>query len=232
VAGCFRPRSIRREAWKTIEALKKDFYAILGVSRDANSECIRKAYRERVRATHPDGKSDEPVEAFIEVQEAYETLRDRDKRADYNRFLDRLPGGASPDYRKQPYPRFSSDPESSYVDDLLRFFSSWIDAPQPAFSSSSANEELFAELILSSGEAEQGVRIPVDIPIAEVCTSCFGSRRSAFGFCPDCAGRGRLIRHKEVILSLPPDIKNNTEIRFSLAGAGLAGRLHCLIRVR
>ncbi|MBI4775523.1 MAG: DnaJ domain-containing protein [Deltaproteobacteria bacterium] len=212
--------------------MKKDFYAILGVSRDANGECIRRAYRERVRETHPDGKSDEPIEAFIEVQEAYETLRDRCKRAEYDRFLDRLPKGATPDYRRRPYPRFSSDPESSYVNDLLKFFSSWVDTPQPAFSSRSGDEELFAELILSPREAEQGVRIPVEIPIAETCASCFGSRRSGFGSCPDCMGRGQVVHNKEVILSIPPAVKNNMEIRFPLAGAGIAGRLHCLIRVR
>ena len=212
--------------------MKKDYYAILGIGRDSDGECMRKAYRARARETHPDSHSDEPVEAFIEVQEAYETLRDRRKRSDYDRFLDRLPEGASPDYRKQPYPRFSSDPGSSYVNDLLRFFSSWVDAPEPVFFSRTGGEELFAELMLSPREAAQGVRIPVEIPVAEDCASCFGSRRSAFGSCPDCLGRGRLVHYKEIILSIPPEVKNNTEIRFSLAGAGTAGHLRCRIRIR
>lgn len=64
----------------------KDYYQILGVSRDASEETIRKAYRRLARKYHPDvSKESGAEEHFKEVAEAYEVLRDAEKRAAYDR---------------------------------------------------------------------------------------------------------------------------------------------------
>ncbi|HEY8296654.1 MAG TPA: molecular chaperone DnaJ [Candidatus Baltobacteraceae bacterium] len=66
----------------------KDFYEILGISRDANADAIKQAYRALARTHHPDVASDK-VEAehrFKEINEAYEVLSDPQKRAHYDRF--------------------------------------------------------------------------------------------------------------------------------------------------
>ncbi|HPF58946.1 MAG TPA: DnaJ C-terminal domain-containing protein [Candidatus Competibacteraceae bacterium] len=63
----------------------KDYYQILGVSRDASEEAIKKAYRRLARKYHPDvSKESGAEERFKEVAEAYEVLRDSEKRAAYN----------------------------------------------------------------------------------------------------------------------------------------------------
>jgi Ca-activated chloride channel family protein len=65
-----------------------DYYDRLGVSRRATAEEIREAYFDLARTTHPDANSDPAaVEAFLEIQEAYETLRDPGKRRNYDQFL-------------------------------------------------------------------------------------------------------------------------------------------------
>jgi len=71
----------------------KDYYAALGVSRDADAEQIKKAYRKLARAHHPDVSGAPEAEArFKEVAEAYQTLKDPDKRAAYDE-LGRRPVG-------------------------------------------------------------------------------------------------------------------------------------------
>ena len=63
----------------------KDYYAVLGVPREANEDDIKKAYRKLARKYHPDvSKETDAEEKFKEVGEAYETLKDPEKRAAYD----------------------------------------------------------------------------------------------------------------------------------------------------
>lgn len=71
----------------------KDYYAALGVARDADADAIRKAYRKLARAHHPDVSTDPGAEArFKEVAEAYATLKDPGKRAAYDQIGERRGG--------------------------------------------------------------------------------------------------------------------------------------------
>src|SRR6056300_1375176 len=67
---------------------KRDYYDVLGVARGASPEEIKKAYRQKAKELHPDRNSDNPnAEAqFKEANEAYEVLKDADKKAAYDRF--------------------------------------------------------------------------------------------------------------------------------------------------
>lgn len=68
-------------------ANKRDYYEVLGVSRDADKNQLKKAYRGLARQYHPDVNSEaDAAERFKEVNEAYEVLSDDDKRARYDRF--------------------------------------------------------------------------------------------------------------------------------------------------
>lgn len=68
------------------EWLDKDYYAVLGVSKDASAEDVKKAYRKLARANHPDSKPDDPAaeQRFKEIGEAYAVLGDDDKRREYD----------------------------------------------------------------------------------------------------------------------------------------------------
>ena len=74
----------------------KDYYAILGVSRDAAADDVKKAYRKMALKFHPDkNKAEDAEERFKEIAEAYEVLSDQDKRATYDQFGEEglRPGG-------------------------------------------------------------------------------------------------------------------------------------------
>ena len=64
----------------------RDYYEVLGVPRDADTEDIRRAYRKLARENHPDiNKDPEAEDRFKEISEAYEVLRDEERRRQYDR---------------------------------------------------------------------------------------------------------------------------------------------------
>lgn len=66
---------------------KRDYYEVLGVSRDASQEDIKKAFRRLARQYHPDvNRSPDAESRFKEINEAYEVLSDEQKRAAYDRY--------------------------------------------------------------------------------------------------------------------------------------------------
>ena len=68
-------------------ASKRDYYDVLGVSRNANNDEMKKAYRKKARQYHPDVSSEPDADArFKEVNEAYEVLSDENNRAAYDRY--------------------------------------------------------------------------------------------------------------------------------------------------
>jgi curved DNA-binding protein len=107
----------------------KDYYAALEVPRDADADAIKKAYRRLARKYHPDVSKEPEAEArFKEISEAYDTLRDAEKKAAYDALGQRRPGEeftASRDWREQFDPGafaggFSDDVDLSDLLDALR----------------------------------------------------------------------------------------------------------------
>lgn len=77
------------------EWLAKDFYKVLGVSKDADEDTITKAYRKLARKYHPDlNKTKEAEEKFKDVSEAYDVLKDKQTRARYDAIRQFGAGGA------------------------------------------------------------------------------------------------------------------------------------------
>lgn len=101
---------------------ERDFYEVLGVARDATAEQIRRAYRERARALHPDvNKAPDAQSRFAELQNAYETLSDEKKRQLYDRF-GHARGPQDRDAWASQVSQAGFDLDSDQLDDLFEVF--------------------------------------------------------------------------------------------------------------
>jgi curved DNA-binding protein len=145
----------------------KDYYQTLGVARDASDEDIKKAYRKLARKYHPDvSKEKDAEERFKQVAEAYETLRDKDKRAAYDQ-LGRYRSGQDfrppPDWERQFGDIFGRDDAAGGFD-LGDLFAGLAGGRRggPRAARRGRDVEVTARLTLD--ELARGTEMRIDIP--------------------------------------------------------------------
>ena len=170
-----------------------DLYKILGVSKKASDDEIKKAYRKLARRYHPDRNPDDPQaeEKFKEVQGAYDTLSDPEKRKEYDSggaFAGFGGGGAGPFGPRagQASPFGGAD----LGDIFSSIFSRGGGRAQPQ---QVRGRDLETEVRLSFDQAVNGTQLSVTVPKAERCPTCHGSgAKPGTGpvTCPRCEGRG------------------------------------------
>lgn len=203
----------------------RDYYVILGVSKGANLDKIKKAYRTVVKKHHPDiSHSQEGKKRFLEVREAYETLSDEMKRREYDEEFERQGSPVRVGRATEIINARASglnemeDVFHSPADDFFEgFLPGFFDLDKRGIS----GKDLYFEAILSPKEAATGGLYPITIPVLEPCPGC---RKSGFFetfFCPTCNGYGRVRSEREFSLSMPPNVAHGTEIKLSLEDIGL-----------
>jgi molecular chaperone DnaJ len=178
--------------------MAEDYYALLGVGRDASEEEIKRAYRRRARELHPDANGGDPeaAERFKEVATAYETLRDPERRRRYDLFGPedaRQMAGGGPDL---------SDLFGAGLDDLFgSFFGGGVRAGARRGPARGADIE--ATLELSFEEAVFGGKHEVRVRTAVPCDDCgaTGARRGTTPVrCATCHGTGEVRRVRQSLL--------------------------------
>ncbi|MCI6530341.1 MAG: molecular chaperone DnaJ [Mesosutterella sp.] len=174
----------------------RDYYEVLGVSRDASAEDIKKAYRRLAMKYHPDRNpgDDTAKEKFEEVGEAYSVLSDAQKRAAYDRF-----GKAGVDSGAAGGSGMGGMGGMNGADifgsvfgdifgDMFRNQQGGRSGPQ-AYS----GEDLQYELTITLEDAAKGVKPEIRVPVWETCETCHGTgcRPGTHKVaCPHCGGRG------------------------------------------
>jgi molecular chaperone DnaJ len=185
-------------------ANKEDYYARLGVPRNAKEAEIKKAYRRLARKNHPDvnpgDKSAE--ERFKKIQEAYDVLSDSKKRAIYDQygfysenFKDQPPGGQGKGF--QDFPNysgmdFSESGQSSFRDVFSEFFGGGYG--QSKTSGPAKGDDLEHHLNISFYESIKGLSTRMALNRTNACSSCEGSgfdRSAGQQTCPKCKGFGQ-----------------------------------------
>lgn len=176
---------------------KRDFYEVLGVSKTATDEELKKAYRKLAKKYHPDmNPGDKEAEAkFKEVNEAYEVLSDKDKRAKYDQFGH---AGVDPNFGAGGYGGGGFDMGDIDLGDLFgSFFGGGFGGGgfggQQRASAPQRGESLRANLTISFEEAAFGCKKEIELSRTEECQDCHGSGcqpGTTAEVCPDCRGAG------------------------------------------
>lgn len=220
----------------------KDYYAALGVRKDASPEDVKLAYRRLAKQHHPDlNPEKDKLRAegrFKEVNEAYEVLSDADKRATYDRVgsdQDARPGQAPQAGRAAPRPEDSVEGFSDFFESLFgrapgRPPSAGA-APRPAHRGA----DIEADLPLSLEDSLVGGQTRISIVVPRLCPACRGSGRQGGRFCPACAGLGETRHEKPITAQLPKLVRDGSLLRLRGQGSpsahgGEPGDL--LLRVR
>lgn len=230
----------------------RDPYEVLGVDKKASDDEIKRAYRKLAREYHPDRNPDDPraEERFKEIGQAYDTLKDPEKRQAYDS------GGMF------GFGRGGAGGQGGFnVGDVGDIFSSLFGrgrgGPEPQ-----RGRDLEAEVRLTFEQAMEGTQIPIDVPkqarcgtcggggaapgtravvcprcegrgvdaqsqgffsISQPCPQCGGRGQIVESPCPDCAGSGVTRQRKRYRVNVPAGVKDGTRIR--LAGKGEDGPL-------
>lgn len=179
-------------------AEKRDYYEVLGVSRTATADELKRAYRSLARKYHPDVNPGDAraEEHFKEVNEAYEVLSDPDRRAAYDRFGHAANGMGGPG--GSPFGGFSGSP---FGDLFESFFGAASSSRQR--SSPSRGQDLQATVELTFEEAIFGVEKDIEIVRLETCEECHGTRMKDGQTpprCATCGGTGEVRRVQQTIL--------------------------------
>lgn len=172
---------------------KRDYYEVLGVSRTASADEIKKAYRRLAMKHHPDrNKDDSSAEArFKEAKEAYEVLRDADRRATYDRFgHDAVRGGMGPG--SGPGAGFGAGGFGDIFGDV---FGDIFGGGRPRGSQVFRGADLRYELGLDLETAVAGKTVTIDVPTQVTCSTCAGSgakKGTDPVKCTTCGGVGQV----------------------------------------
>jgi len=216
-------------------ATNRDYYKILGVSKDASDEELKKAYRKLARKYHPDvNQGDAKAEArFKDISEAYTVLSDKEKRAQYDRLGKEFTfegnpfagGGFTFDFgfpsgggARQRTSRGGRRQATNFPDVLSDLFggaaAGFEEAPR-------RGGDVEASATIDFRDAILGTMIQLGLRRQKECTRCGGLGNVANSICQECHGTGIVTGSDTVRVKIPEGVRDGQKIR--VAGKGTHG---------
>jgi DnaJ-class molecular chaperone len=236
---------------------ERDYYAVLGLSRTATPEEIKKTYRRLARQYHPDlhggSKKADMEKKFKELNEANEVLGDPDKRKKYDRYGHRWQeaeayekareqagagqGGASGFQWRQESAQGEGQDFGDFFENIFRRGSDTRrggGAPFEGFAIQ--GEDLETTVRLTLREVLSGVSRRVQLSEPIPCPTCGGTGRQRGRLCPTCGGTGSRAELRTIDVKIPAGVQDGTRVRVAGKGApghngGKPGDLYLLVQI-
>lgn len=187
-------------------AEKRDYYDVLGVSKDASDAEIKSAFRKLAKKYHPDLNKDDPsaAEKFKEAQEAYEVLGDEQKRSQYDRFGHAgVNNGAAGMGGMGGFSNFSTGFDGVDLGDIFdNFFGGAFGGFGGGRTSSrkTRGSDVLKRVNLSFNEAVFGCDKEFELDFVEDCSECHGKGGIGEETCSSCHGSGTITSEQHTIL--------------------------------
>ncbi|GCE47817.1 molecular chaperone DnaJ/curved DNA-binding protein [Thermosporothrix hazakensis] len=209
----------------------KDYYKILGVTRGASTDDIKKAFRKMARKYHPDVNPGDrkAEEKFKEINEAYEVLSDPAKRRKYDtlgpNWQEQFGGfGAGRSAYRSPFDFDPSGPGFSDFFEALFGRQAGMSGGRTTVRNDfrrRAGDNIEQSVEVSLQEAYTGASRTFSIQSTEVCPICRGTGITGTRECSRCSGQGSLAHTKRIQVKIPAGVDNGSKIR--IAGEGQPG---------
>lgn len=218
-------------------------YDVLGVSREAGADDIKKVYRQLALKYHPDRNpgNKEAEEKFKEINAAYEILSDAEKRQNFDRFGSEKP--QQPGFDFDPFSGgfpFGFNPfnfgfgdnasrpskgKSIAVEIEVSLFDCIFGAEKKLdYSIESLCSECSVFCSACNGKGKVVVGRNGNMTMMSTCKSCGGSGKAPSRLCPRCSGSGQIREQRTAVISIPPGIRSESKLGVSAGGyPGLNG---------
>lgn len=180
---------------------KRDYYEVLGVSREASADELKRAFRKLAAKYHPDANpgDQEAEERFKELNEAYQVLSDPEKRARYDQFGH---AGAEAGFGGGGA-NFGFDGFGAGFGDIFDMFFGGANGQSARRNGPERGPDLRYDLTVTLEEVASGAEKPIRVVREETCGHCHGNQAepgTRIETCPDCRGRGEVERISDSFL--------------------------------